>query len=159
MNDVPDKIHLYAEETCLYKVISRNFLNRGQSDVIGVIIMVAVIISVGTVIGGFYVTQLTDISPNPAATISYDEYYLTDASASPPYAVEVEASKMERADKLFVYHEGSQVGTITSVGGTVEVREIEDKERIRVIAVYEGNRQFISEYTFDEDKFLQQEAS
>lgn len=131
---------------------------KGQSEVLGEILMIAMLFMFAAVGGSFYLTFYASSSPAPAASVEYD---ISLESGTGNYLITVEPESMERADQLVVYYNSSdnQVGTINDISDSATVGDgpeiIQDDDRLFIVADYNDNRQVISKYTFDEAQYLE----
>lgn len=134
--------------------------NTGQSEVIGQILLISIVVLGAGLIGSFYLSSFGSTDPNPAASVDYEvnlELVNTPSGEDTRYVLTVTATSMERADELTVYYnESGVVGSINSIGSTTEIGddgtiEIQDGDRFVVVANYEGTERIISTYTFNEE--------
>jgi flagellin-like protein len=120
---------------------------RGVSPVIGVILMVAITVILAAVIGTFVLGLGDSVQQNAQAGVSFEQ---TSSDT-----VVVTLNSMQRADSVSI--EGQDNGgsttlsvttsTLSDIGSSTTVENVESGDRIIVTATYQGNENVIQEYT------------
>lgn len=140
--------------------------HRGQSEVIGQLLIVAILFAAAGLAGATYLDFFASHTPTPTATVEYDmsiEMVQVDPTTEEPrYVLTINPTSMERAERIEIYYDenSNQVGTISNLSDEAIIGdegdiEIEDGDRFTTVAIYEGEQQIISFYTFDETAFLE----
>jgi flagellin-like protein len=121
---------------------------RGVSPVIGVILMVAITVILAAVIGTFVLGLGDSVQQNAQAGVSFDQ---TSEST-----VAVTLNSMQRADEVEIRVEEedggnnagfSDVSTLSDIGSSTIVNDLDPDDRIIVTATYQGQENVIQEYT------------
>jgi flagellin-like protein len=120
---------------------------RGVSPVIGVILMVAITVILAAVIGTFVLGLGDSVQQNAQAGVSFEQ---TSSDT-----VVVTLNSMQRADSVSIEGQDNSGGTslsvttstLSDIGSSTTVENVESGDRIIVTATYQGNENVIQEYT------------
>lgn len=124
---------------------------RGQSEVIGTILAVAIMVMLATVAGGAVLTQFGSTSETPIAEVSYD-VELNTSGGTATYDLTVTTTAMQRADSIDTLYNGSRQ-EMNSIGDEVVISNVQDGDIIYIVGEYNGTERVISSYTFNEEQF------
>ena len=111
--------------------------DKGVSPVIGVILMVAVTVVLAAVIGVTVLDLGGEVSETPSAAVNYDG------------GNTITVISMQNADSVNVTDasSGSEVGSATEAGQTIDVSSVSDGTQLTVTATVDGETTVIQ--TFD----------
>lgn len=129
-----------------------NTRNRGQTEVVGTILSVAIMVIFASVAGVAILTQFSSNQQDAFADVDYEvEEDLGGGSIT--YNLIVTTTNLQRADEVRVLSDGNVQGTMNSINDTVEITDIQNGDRVIVVAEYEGSSRIISTYRFNENNF------
>lgn len=105
--------------------------NEGISPVIGVILMVAITVTLGAVIGVFVVDLGQGVSEPPTGAVSTTQDYNGDGT----YTLNTKVTTLQSAEEIVILDESDTViGTANTVGGTITIPNARGEETYTVLA-------------------------